>query len=171
MILLITGPPGAGKTTEADAWARASSRGVHIPVDDVRLWVKGGLADSVPWTCETELQFQAAEAAAWIAARAYAERGFDVVIDHCRNLTRLGALCAEHWAGLDARRLLLLPPLVENLRRNRERTNKEFDPLILEETIRAVHGRMSEEDQSGWIIAPEGAKPGWTARDPRFRPA
>ena len=171
MILLITGPPGAGKTTEADAWARASKRGAHIPVDDVRLWVKGGLADSVPWTEESELQFQAAEEAVWISARAYAEKGFDVVVDHCRNLTRLGALCSEHWKGLDARRLLLLPQLDETLKRNRERTNKDFDPLILEETIRAVHARMSGEDREGWIIAPEDAEPGWASRDPRIRPA
>jgi tRNA uridine 5-carbamoylmethylation protein Kti12 len=171
MILLITGPPGSGKTTEADAWARAAARGVHIPVDDVRLWVKGGLAESVPWTEETELQFQAAEAAAWIAARAYCERGFDVVIDHCRNLSRLGDLCLEHWAGLDVRRLLLLPPLEVNLIRNRERTNKDFDPLILEETICAVHERMSEEDQSEWALGPSDASPGWAARDPRFKPA
>ncbi len=163
MILLLTGPPGAGKTTEAAAWAAAQTLGLHLPVDDMRLWVKGGLADSVPWTDESERQFQMTERAAWTAARIYAEAGCAVAVDHCRNLPRLNALCEEHWQGLAVRRVLLLPDLEENLRRNRERTNKDFDPAILEETIRAVHAGHSAADQHGWEVF-STVEPGFLSR-------
>lgn len=150
-IFFVSGPPGAGKTTLAGAVLERFERGVHIPVDDLRLWVTSGLADSVPWTDETERQFQVAEESAVEIARRYQDAGFAVVIDHCRNLPRLNDL-HESLSGRPVIRVLLLPDKDTNLRRNAERTNKEFDPAVLIETIIYTNDTFREADKTGWII-------------------
>lgn len=149
-IYIITGPPAAGKTTLCQATAKRFERAVHIQVDELRLWVTQGLSDSVPWTEETERQFQVAELAACDIARRYQDAGFAVMIDHCRNLERLEQLIAEELSGRHVVRVCLLPTLERNLRRNRERTNKDFDPAILEDVIRHVHAEMSAAEVPGW---------------------
>ena len=57
------------------ALAAHFERCLCIPVDDLRSWVVSGFADSVPWTNETERQFQIAEGAVCDLARA----GLDTV--------------------------------------------------------------------------------------------
>jgi hypothetical protein len=127
-------------------------KGIVVPVDYLRLWVKSGLADSVPWTNETEHQFEIAEEAASAVARIYSDNGFTVVIDHCRNPSRLDELVRTHLADLAVRKILLIPDLETNLRRNRERTNKTFPPEILEETIRWTNARYRECDLTEWAV-------------------
>lgn len=124
------------------------SHGVHLPVDDLRLWVVSGMSDSVPWTDETERQFQIAEKASCAVARTYEEAGFSVAVDHCRNPKRLDEVVATYLSDLPVCKVLLLPELEANLQRNIERTNKEFDPAILEETIRFTneHYRVAGPD-------------------------
>lgn len=130
----------------------SAARGLHIPVDDLRLWVIGGLADSVPWTDETERQFQVAERAACAVTRTYLKAGFWVAVDHCRNLPRLNRMIGEGLFGLPVRKVLLLPPLEVCLARNEARTNKTFDPLVLVDTIVETHARYCESDQVGWEV-------------------
>ena len=47
-IFLISGTPGAGKSSVAHAIATQSGRGVRISVDDIRDLVVAGRADPVP---------------------------------------------------------------------------------------------------------------------------
>ena len=152
MIYFVSGPPASGKTTLALHLVSLVQRGVHIPVDDLRLWVKSGLADSVPWTEETERQFQIAEVAACAVARTYSAEGFEVVVDHCRNPRRLDQLIAQELRGLDVCRILLLPDLEVNLLRNAGRTDKSFDPSALEETIRWTNARYRDDVPPHWMI-------------------
>jgi hypothetical protein len=109
--------------------------GMIVPVDDLRTWVVSGLAESVPWTDETERQFKIAEAAVCDVVRRYHEAGFAVAIDHCRNLPTLEALISKHLADLPVTRICLMPELETNLDRSHTRTNKPFDPHMLDETI------------------------------------
>lgn len=151
-IFLITGPPAAGKSTLCHALLQRFERGLHIPVDDLRLWVASGLSDSVPWTDETEQQFQLAEAAMCGVARTYHAAGYAVAIDHCRNLPRLEKVVQEHLGESPVVKVCLLPELETVLDRNRTRTNKPFDPAVLVETIQSVHAAVPKPPPPGWHL-------------------
>lgn len=156
-VFLITGPPGSGKTTLSRAILGHFPRGLHIPVDDLRLWVVSGLSDSIPWTEETEAQFRLAEVSAARTARCYFQAGYAVAFDHCRNLPRLEQLVHSELNDRPVRRILLLPPVEEVLERNRLRTNKDFDPRVLEDTIRFTHDAYSQADTFGWAVFDKAA--------------
>lgn len=149
-IFWISGPPAAGKSTLCAALLARFDRGYHLPVDDLRSWVVSGLADSVPWTEETERQFQVAEAAACDIARQYRQAGFAVAIDHCRNPTRLEWVIQE--SELEVIRVLLMPELETNLSRSHARTNKTFDPHLLDDTIKATNGGYRQSVPDGWLV-------------------
>ena len=146
-MFLVSGPPAAGKTTFCAALLARFARGVHLPVDDVRSWVVSGMADSVPWTEETERQFQVAEAAVLAVASSYRDAGFAVAVDHCRNPARLDVA----FAPLAPHRVLLLPDLATNLARSHSRTNKSFDPRLLDETIAWTNAAYGEDLAEGWV--------------------
>lgn len=148
-LVWLTGPPGAGKTTVATALLGRYPFGIHVPVDDLRLWVVSGLSESVPWTEETERQFQVAEDAALDVACRYQAAGFAVVVDHCRNLERADALFAAR--GLNATKVCLLPRLEVALHRNATRGSKPFDSAVLEDTIRFTHARFAASAAPGWL--------------------
>ncbi len=111
-----------------------------------------GLSDAVPWTDETERQFQVAEEAGCRIAARYHDAGFAVALDHCRNLARMDALLEAELPARRVERVLLLPSLEETLRRNRERHNKPFDPMVLEAVIRFTHREFSAADTRGWWV-------------------
>lgn len=154
-IYWISGPPAAGKTTLCGALLARFDRGFHLPVDELREWVVQGMADSVPWTDESERQFQVAEGAVCGIARHYQGAGFAVAIDHCRNPRRIETVLAE--ARLDVLKILLMPDLAVNLDRNHRRTNKPFDPRRLDETIEITNGYYRNDVPAGWHVIDNSA--------------
>lgn len=153
VIFAVTGPPGAGKTSVSRALLSHFAQGVHLEVDALRGMVVVGMSDSVPeWTDETERQFQLAEAAACDLAVRYFDAGMSVAIDHCRNLPRWDQFLAAHLGDRPVVRVLLLPPIDINLERNRRRTNKPFDPVVLEDIVHHMNQRYLTEISPRWTL-------------------
>ncbi len=151
-IIWISGPPAAGKTTLSEELMTRFPRAVHLQVDQLRNWVVSGMADSVPWTDETERQFQIAEEATCDVALRYQASGFAVVVDHCRNLPRVQALVDARLQGVPVIKVCLLPDLDTNLERNHQRTDKPFEPSTLDPIIHFMSGRLGQDVPRGWQV-------------------
>ena len=78
-ITVVTGPPGAGKTTISAALARSKQRGVHLPTDHCYHWIVTGYVP--PWKPQANTQNTTViEAIASSTAR-YSAGGYHVVVD------------------------------------------------------------------------------------------
>ena len=92
-ILLVAGPPGAGKSTVAGLVAARFERSVHLHTDDFYAWIARGYVE--PWRPESLVQnLVIADAVASAAAR-FATGGYDVVVDGV-----LGVWALEPWRAL-----------------------------------------------------------------------
>jgi hypothetical protein len=78
-VLLLTGPPGAGKTTVADLVASRFTRSAHVEADRFFGFVVGGYLD--PWDPESHGQNGLVMDIACDAAARYAEAGYLTVLE------------------------------------------------------------------------------------------
>ena len=80
-VVILTGPPGAGKSTVADILARQSETpAVHLHTDDFYdRYIKSGYI--LPWLPESQKQNEAVTRAIAAAACAYAGGGYLTIID------------------------------------------------------------------------------------------
>jgi adenylate kinase family enzyme len=80
-VLILTGPPGAGKSTVADVLARTSKEpSVHLHTDDFYdRFIKSGFV--LPWLPESQAQNATVTNAIAAAAFAYARGGYYVIVD------------------------------------------------------------------------------------------
>ena len=152
-IFLISGTPGAGKSTVAKTLVRRFTYGLHVPVDDLREFVVSGLAGPVPaWTEETGRQFRLARHAACDLARRYAAAGFAVAIADVVGLEARDIFDADLERHA-FHKVVLRPPLEVALKRNRERKNKPFDTSILETAIRQTYTfQQPLERAEDWLV-------------------
>lgn len=78
-VLLLTGPPGSGKTTTARLIATAATLGAHIEADSFFHFVCSGYLE--PWLPESHPQNVVVMQAVASAAAAYADGGYTTVVD------------------------------------------------------------------------------------------
>ena len=80
-VLILTGPPGAGKSTIADILTRQSeSPAAHLHTDDFYdRYIKSGYV--LPWLPESQKQNETVTNAVAAAACTYAEGGYFTIID------------------------------------------------------------------------------------------
>lgn len=152
---MITGTPGAGKTTVSTALMQRFAFGLHIPCDDLRGWVVAGNAPPVPtWTEETERQFRLSRRTAVEMATRYAAAGFAVAIDDVIFEAAYAEQFAPHLAGFAVVKVLLAPSREVALHRNLTRTNKDFDTSLLNDTTRQLHGELlaANRPEAGWLV-------------------
>ena len=132
LVLMITGPAGAGKSTASAAWAdRGETPRALLDADALRTNIRAGCAyPEHGWTDETQRQWDVAMDLWRSMARIYHRHGIDCVIDlyapPCPDssdafLTELGIL-----------RIVLFPSLEACLRRNRERAKQ---PLLSDDHL------------------------------------
>ena len=127
--------------------------GLHLPVDDLREFVVSGIVHPVPtWTEETGRQFKLARMSAASTAKLYAQSGFAVVIDDVISSEDVSSMFEPAFDEFSFCKIFLQPRLEVALERSRTRTNKNFDPSILEEPIRQIYAWMSvQELPNDWL--------------------
>jgi len=144
--VVITGAPGAGKSTVAAALASLPERGAHIPVDFFRKMVKAGYASPHRWSDEVARQYRIARRSAAQTAVNLAAGGFVPVLDDI-----VPADWVDEWRqdleGLDCRFVALRPSLDVARRRNRERSIWTVDEALLTE----LHEMLGRDYTRHWL--------------------
>jgi len=150
---LISGVPGSGKTTVADALAHRYPKAAHLPIDDLRQLVRTGLASPLEWNEDTALQFAIARRNAARLAADYVASGFTVVIDDVVHETDMPQYL-PYMEGVTPRKILLSPSIFVVHRRNSQRTNKTFDTKVLEPVATRLHGKLVAgcPPEAGWFV-------------------
>lgn len=150
---LISGVPGSGKTSVADALARKYPKGVHLPMDELRQLVKSGLASPLEWNSDTALQFEIARRNAARLSADYIANGFTVVIDDVAREADMPQYL-PYLGGIAPRKVLLSPSIFVVHRRNAQRTNKSFDTKVLEPVATRLHGQLIAgcPPDAGWVV-------------------
>lgn len=156
-LFVIVGSPAAGKSTASKALAAGFDRSVHIPVDDIRDMVVGGLAlpNDEHWGNDLVEQVRLARQSTLLAADRYRASGFAVVIDDF-----LDPLLLDEYVELEdldgVVRVILRPSVEAARRRNRERAKTEAERLDIDGGIGVVYALLDERERElierGWFI-------------------
>jgi adenylate kinase family enzyme len=78
-VLIITGPPGVGKTTTAGRLAADSERSVHLESDSFFSFIRSGYIE--PWKPESHRQNEAVMRIVAAAAAGFSDAGYFTVVD------------------------------------------------------------------------------------------
>jgi predicted kinase len=142
--LILTGPPGVGKTTVASLLADRADHAVHLEADRFFFFIRSGLIE--PWDPASAEQNQLVMRVAAEAAASYATAGYATVIEGIVIPRWTLGVIREAFAakGIQAAYAVLRAPHDLCAGRVRER---EGDPELLQPRVLAAIG--SEFDDLG----------------------
>lgn len=137
-VLILTGPPGSGKSTVARLVAERLDRSVHLEADLFFHWIVGGYVE--PWLPESHDQNTFVMRVVGDVTGAYAKAGYVTVLD--------GMLLPDWFytpvtdaltsAGVGVTTVILRPPLEVCLQRASSRPARSLaDPTVIEKLWRA----------------------------------
>ncbi len=164
-VLILTGPPGAGKTSVALAICERFDRMVHIPVDELRHWVRAGYRH--PWAGDAQSAEQlrmATDGAAALARNAIRYR-YSVIVDD----VAIGADAEAYRAALDGldadvQIVTLLPSLEDCLERDAARIGAS-----IADRVRVLHAEfeaaVAERRQPGAVLDTSGDADAYATAD------
>jgi len=120
-MLILSGPPGVGKTTVAGILAARSERAVHLEADRFFYFIRNGLID--PWLPGSDEQNRLVLGAAAEAAARYAAAGYESILEGIviPRWTLATVREALEGAGLEADYAVLRAPQSVYLGRFQER--------------------------------------------------
>ena len=78
-MLILSGPPGVGKTTVAGLLAQRSERSVHLEADRFFFFIKSGFVE--PWDPASDAQNPLVMRTAATAAASYAKAGYETIFE------------------------------------------------------------------------------------------
>ncbi|TYB43980.1 AAA family ATPase [Actinomadura chibensis] len=141
-VVILTGPPGAGKSTTAAALAAGFEKSVHLHTDDFWHFIAAGAVP--PYLPESDRQNQTVLRVIALAALTYAEGGYTVVVDgiigpwmlhHFQRAQRDDPATPMHY-------IVLRPARETTLARAQARTGP--DALTAEEPVLAMWDQFAD---------------------------
>ncbi len=133
MVLILTGPPAAGKTTVGPLLAARLPRCAMIDVDQLRAMVVQ--PHIAPWRGEAGLaHLRLGATNACLLAKSFCAAGFDVIILDVL-IDETATIYERALAQFDPKIVLLLPSLKEALTRNQKRGQ-----FLTDDEVRLLYG-------------------------------